>query len=80
MPRYHLNIRDRGMYVSDVEGGEFDGIEAARMEAITSAREIMSNQVLAGKAPNGSVFEITDVNGVTVLTIPFKDALARPSI
>lgn len=50
-------------------------MESARDEAIASAREIMSHRVLKGQTPNGTSIEITDANGVVVLTFPFQAAL-----
>ena len=75
MPLFHLHIRDKGELIQDPEGREFEDVLDAKQEAITSAREIMSDRVLKGLQADGSSIEITDVNGVVVLTVPFKTAI-----
>ena len=77
MPRYFLNIEHYGQIIRDDEGAIFETLAEAREEAIASAREIMSERVAAGKAADSSVFNITDEEGRTVLSVPFEDAIDR---
>lgn len=76
MPRYFLNLRHRGELVQDVEGADYTNLEAARTDAILSAREIMANRVMRGKRAEGGRFEIVDDKGEVVLAVPFEDATA----
>ena len=77
MPRYFLNIEHLGKIIRDEEGAIFETLAEAREEAIASAREIMSERVAAGKPADSSVFNITDEEGRTVLSVPFEDAIDR---
>ena len=58
--------------IRDEEGIELRGLEAVREEATESAREIMSEEVREGHEPDGRAFVVTDEQGETVLTLPFK--------
>jgi len=40
-----------------------------------SARHIMSQELLSGRAPNGRSFLVTDEAGKIALVYPFKDAI-----
>lgn len=39
MPRYYFNIRQGKFLLADEEGEEFANLDAARQEAVASARE-----------------------------------------
>jgi hypothetical protein len=41
-----------------------------------SAREMMSGEVREEHGPDGRTFVVTDEEGQTVLTFPFKDAIS----
>jgi hypothetical protein len=75
MAHYFFHLQNRTMTLRDSEGVELTSLDEIRGEAMHSAREIMSEQVLKGKAPNHSAFIIEDENGKAVLTFPFKLAL-----
>ena len=76
MPRFYLNFRSSKEFLEDPDGHEYESLSAAREEAILSAREIMASRVRSGKNPDGDRFrfEITDITGQLILTVPFKDA------
>jgi len=40
-----------------------------------SAREMMSENVRAGRGPDGRAFVVTDEQGHVVLNFPFRDAI-----
>ena len=75
MPRFYLNVRQDETLVKDPEGSDFSSLDAARAEALLSARELMSARVLAGRKANHSSFEITDDNGNVVMVVWFEEAI-----
>jgi hypothetical protein len=75
MPRYFFHRRSASNYVEDLEGEELANIDDARDEAVMAAREIMSEEVLNGIAPDGSQFEIADDSGIVLAIIKFQSAL-----
>jgi len=75
MPRYFFHVKDHAQTIRDKEGIELHDLDAVREEAMEGARQIMSDQVLEGHKPDGREFVITDEEGETVLTFPFKQAL-----
>lgn len=75
MPRYYFHVRHDGGVEEDLEGAEFPTLEAAHVEAILAAREIIAEKVLAGDVIDGHKFEITTDNGDVVLEVPFKSVL-----
>jgi hypothetical protein len=74
MPRFYFNLRNSKEFVEDPEGQECESLTTARQEAILSAREIMAARVKSGKKPDAGQFEITDITGQLILTVPFQDA------
>jgi hypothetical protein len=76
MARYFFRVRDGDILLADDgEGQEFPNLEAARLEAIEGARDILSEAVLSGTA--GSLrqqIEVTDESGRTVLIVPIGHA------
>ena len=78
MPRFHMNIRKGDELLEDWEGEEFPSLLEARIEAMQSARELMSARMAAGKMPDGHTrFEIADDCGKIVLVMPFEEAIDR---
>ena len=74
-PRYLFNIVGDYQTIVDSQGVGLAAIDEARQEAVTSARELISERVLRGQAPNGRRFVITDEAGTVVAEIHFKDTL-----
>jgi hypothetical protein len=75
MPRYFFNIVDDDRTIVDSQGVELADLDEVRQEAVTSARELMSERVLRGQTPNGRRFVVTDEAGMVIAQIPFKDAM-----
>ena len=75
MPRYFFHVDDGQDVTHDDEGIDLPDLDAVREEATESAREIMSQSVLAGGPPNGKKFVVTDEAGIVVLEVAFKDAI-----
>lgn len=74
MPRFYFNLRRSNEFLKDPDRQECESLTAAHEEAILAAGELMASRVKSGKNPDGGQFEITDITGQHILTVPFKDA------
>lgn len=63
MPRYFFHIRNNEEIVPDDEGANFDDYEAARGEAVASARDLAINAIRLGEHVSGWKIEIADEKG-----------------
>jgi hypothetical protein len=75
MPRYYFHVLKNGLLEKDLEGADFPSPEAAREEALTAAREMLAELLLADQVIDGASFEITDDAGVVVDRIPFRSVI-----
>ncbi|HEX8571326.1 MAG TPA: hypothetical protein VF759_01095 [Allosphingosinicella sp.] len=75
MPRYYLSVCNGNGFVEDVEGQELPDLEAARAEAIRSARSIMASDVQRGMLDLSSFIEIEDCDHQLVHTLGFEEAV-----
>jgi hypothetical protein len=75
MPRYFFHLRDHGEVFEDLEGTELDDDEAARTEALLTARELLRIGQLSVREWLGRSYEIVDETGRPVAIIPFPDAI-----
>ena len=75
MTKYYFNIRAGERYIADQEGQEHTDLDEAKEEAMTAAREILSEAVRFGEVIDGRRFEITDSEGNLCATVPFSEAL-----
>jgi hypothetical protein len=75
MTRYFFNVRSGSTYIPDTEGQEHADLGAAKEEAETAAREIVSEAVKYGNVIDSREFEITDAEGTVCATVPFRDML-----
>ena len=76
MGRFHLNIRNGSGMTEDEEGLELEGPEEARRKAIEGARSMLSAEVLTGNLDLRGRIEVTDAQGVHVLTVEFRDVVS----
>ena len=76
MPRFYLHICDASSSTEDDEGYEFADVDAARVEAVWAARELMAADLRNGD-PLGlnRFFRVTNENGETLFTVQFRDAV-----
>jgi hypothetical protein len=74
MSRYLTSLTTIGLS-STPKVYELADLDEVRQEAATSARELISENVLRGGAPNGGRFVVTDETGTAVAEIPFKDTI-----
>ena len=77
MARYFFHLRDGDRLLpDDDEGEELRDLKAARSYAIRSARELLSQAALNGKAASlRQQIEVLDERGQTVLTTPIGHAM-----
>ena len=80
MSRFYLHQQIANGIIEDPDGTEAVDLAAARHEAILAARQLLANAILAGVAPLGRAFRISDDTGKVLLTVPFSDALPPRSI
>ena len=73
MPRYYFNIVDPGGTIPDTEGTDLPDIDAVRVEALASAREMISDTIRHGGIVDGRAFRIVDITGAFVLAVSFKE-------
>jgi hypothetical protein len=77
MPRYFFHVREGTELNRDTEGQDCADGEAARREAISSAREILGEKLLHGGALNSRTIEIADETGRVVDVVNVKDVLFK---
>jgi hypothetical protein len=75
MARYFFHIRDGDRFIKDFEGQEFLSLDAAREDAVVSARQMMAEKVRQGEVIDGQVIEIWSEAGDCVDTVVFQDQL-----
>jgi hypothetical protein len=70
--RYFIHILTASERIGDPEGAEFSSLDAARLEATQSARDLMAGELMAGRTvPLGWRVQIADEYETIFLTIPF---------
>ena len=74
MPRYFFHIYD-DVIVHDEEGAELPNVEAARLNAIRGARDIIAEQVRHGHFVLSHWIDVVDEQGEAVLTVTFREAV-----
>jgi len=78
MTRYFFHVRDEdGDVCCDQEGQDLPDLEAARIEAISTNREMLGERLLHGGSLNHRQIEITDESGQILLKIDARDVLFR---
>ena len=70
--RYFIHILTDSERIADPEGAEFSSLDAARLEATQSARDLMAGELMAGRTvPLGWRVQIADKYETILLTVPF---------
>ena len=79
MPRYFFHFRNQNGLKEDYEGEELADLAAARETAMSSAREIIADDLLgSATAMGGCSFEVCDEAGKLLFAFPFSEAAAKP--
>ncbi len=76
MPKFTFNILDHKAYLPDPQGTDLPDVVAARRQAVQSAREILVDGAARGDDRTGWTVVVMDEADRTVLTLPFREALA----
>jgi hypothetical protein len=75
MPTYFFDLIKGSDLVEDDQGEDFVDIEAAKLEGLASARELLADAAKKGILATSPVYLIRNAAGDILATIPFKDAL-----
>ena len=75
MPRYYLNLRRQGVLIEDPEGEEAANLSVIRQSAEDTIEDILRRPETYGENQRWDrcTFEITDVNGATLMKVPFSE-------
>jgi hypothetical protein len=76
MALYYFHLRDGSDVLLDPEGAELDGLDAARAQALRSARAILAAEVMEGRVPLHMRIDVEDIGGAIVHRLPFSEAVA----
>jgi hypothetical protein len=74
VPRYFFHVYD-DIIAHDEEGAELPNVAAARLNALVGARELIAEQVKRGYFVLSHWIDVVDEEGITVLTVTFRDAV-----
>ncbi len=74
MPRYFFHIYD-DVIAHDEEGVELPNEEAARLQALIGARDIIAAQVKHGYFVRSHWIDVTDESGEALFTLTFAEAV-----
>jgi hypothetical protein len=74
MPRFYLHVCNGNGFTEDSEGQDLPDVEAARALAITSARDIMADEMRGGMLNPASFIEVEDAERKLLFTVHFSDA------
>jgi Domain of unknown function (DUF6894) len=75
MPRFYFHICNGNGFTEDEEGQELPSVEAARLAAIRSARDIMCADLQRGFLDLSSFIEVEDGERRLVLSLTFQQAV-----
>jgi hypothetical protein len=78
MPKYFFHIRTVDALIRDPDGSDLPDLEAARIEAGHSARDLLAELLRGGEVLDGQVFEISDEAGNVLERIPFNSVVRLP--
>ena len=76
MPTYRFEFRE-DFADEAIEGIELEDDEAARAQAVRTAREIMADGILEGLDRTGWISRVYDETGRVVTTVKFSDLVQR---
>jgi hypothetical protein len=74
MAHYYFNVRCDDFETTDLLGEDCPSFEAARREALNTAREIVLNDLLNGRLPHQGWVEVEDEEHRPVLLLPISAA------
>jgi hypothetical protein len=77
MKRYRLYMKRGDKLEDDTEGQEFPSLEAARSEALRSARELWDDAIPEGRDLSHYTFIVVDDDGHHCALVPFDDVAPK---
>jgi hypothetical protein len=78
MPRFYFDVVAGDTIVTDEEGTDLPSLDAARSEAISDARYLMSQAVLQGNDVSHKIMRIRDEKSDVAVSVAFADTISRP--
>ncbi|KQS86636.1 hypothetical protein ASG68_24255 [Rhizobium sp. Leaf453] len=78
MPLFFFNLRRQERHEIDHEGIAFDTLEDAREDAVNSLREIVADELRAGRSVDLTAIEIADNRGEIVAVVTIEEAVLKP--
>lgn len=78
MPHYFFHVRRQDDSDPDAEGTSFDSLEAAKTDACNTLRELVAEELLAGRRSTLTAIEILDSKGNVLADISIDEAVIRP--
>ncbi len=79
MPTFFFHIRGGGIEAEDFIGMDLPSLEAARDEAVRSARDIMMDEIQAGRLSLKRRIDVEDQDHRPVFSLPFGEAIILES-
>lgn len=78
MERYFFHVRQGDRVISDLEGSLCDGVEAARSEAIETAKDLAHRAIENGIPSSSICVEIIGEDGACVAVLTVAEVLEHP--
>jgi hypothetical protein len=75
MPKFYFHIVTGDTVLEDPDGSELPDLDAARAEALQSARHLLADKVRNGEVIDGQRFEIRNGSGDLLATVAFREAI-----
>ncbi len=79
MPTFFFHIRGGGIEAEDFIGMDLPSLEAARDEAVRSARDIMMDEIQAGRLSLKRRIDVEDQDQRPIFSLPFGEAIELES-
>ena len=77
MSRWYLHVHDGTTAFPDPDGGEFPDIEAAREEALVTAREVLIDGIRIGQDRSSWRVEVASESGKPLLMVLFSEVFRQ---
>ena len=78
MERYFFNVRHGDRVISDPDGSLCEGAEAARLEAIDTAKDLAHRAIENGVPSSSLCVEIIDDDGIRIAALTVAEVLEHP--
>jgi hypothetical protein len=72
MSTFYIHVHGRGSGGIDLVGRDFEDSEAARIEAVRAARELLAEEVTHGRISPEEWLEVEDADHRPIMTLPLS--------